>query len=506
MTTRVRFVIRKIRDNLCATTAIALALLPVARIFQGWVCRINSPREWDYTPAIMAIAVRTIRHGGLLYTDFLRPPYPAVNLYNPLAIYLAALLTPFFYGSPIAELEAGRLLVLSATIVVCMLIFHLTRRSGANTAAALILTIAFALSPLLQPWGFEFRVDMPALACELAGLYLFHAGLLILSGVAFVCAFFSKQSYVSGIAAVVLYCVLNCRWRHALTLSVIWFGSVAALTALLRWVYPDYLHNVYLGLDPSLNLSNTAGLLGRVVFWQFPLAAIAAFSVFRQGLRRNVAVCYIIVTLVTASGSSMRWGSNLYYFLPMLAGVVIVAGPPLSDLLERSIALSLPLKITGGATIAWVLIVPLLLAGVTDFSAIRRAITGYDFGCPYREGRPWDERALQLLDSVKGPVITDDFNLVLYDRHVEGLDLMTLRAMFDSGRLDDRPLVDEIERRRVTAFALDWQLLDRQWQGRELFWPRLRKAILDNYVPVPGLGPPYLMIPKPSTGASSSDR
>jgi hypothetical protein len=83
---------------------------------------------------------------------------------------------------------------------------------------------------------------------------------------------------------------------------------------------------------------------------------------------------------------------------------------------------------------------------------------------------------------------------------------MTLRAMFDSGRLDDRPLVDEIERRRVTAFALDWQLLDRQWQGRELFWPRLRKAILDNYVPVPGLGPPYLMIPKPSTGASSSDR
>jgi hypothetical protein len=499
-------VFRKIRDNLCAATAIVLALLPTARIFQGWVCRINSPREWDYTPALMAVVVRAIRDGGLLYNDFLRPPYPAAVLYNPAAIYLAAVLTPLFGQNPIAPLEAGRLLVVSSTIAVCILIFFLAHRSGAAAGAALIVVLAFALSPLLQPWGFEFRVDLPALAFELAGLFLFQVGLLLLSGVAFVCAYFTKQSYVSGIAAVVLYCVLNSRWRHAVTLSVIWFGSVAALTALLRWVYPDYLLNVYNGLKPSLNLSNTAGLLGRVLFWQFPVAAIAAFSLFLQGPRRNVVVCYVIVTLVTASGSSMRWGSNLYYFLPMLAGAVIVAGPPLSDLLELSIALRLPLKIMVGAAIAWVLIVPLLLAGVTDLSAIRRATVDYGFGCPYREGRPWDERALRLLDSVKGPVITDDFALVLYDRHVAGLDLMTLRAMFDGGRLDDRLLVEEIERRRIAAFALDWQLLDRQWQGRKLFWPRLRKAILDNYVPVPGVGPPYLMIPKPSTGVPSSAR
>jgi hypothetical protein len=416
------------------------------------------------------------------------------------------MLAPLFHVSPIAELEAGRLLVLLATVAICALIFVLTRRSGANTAAALILTLAFALSPLLQPWGFEFRVDLPALAFELAGLFLFQVGLLLLSGVAFVCAYFTKQSYVSGIAAVVLYCVLNSRRRHAVTLSVIWFGSVAALTALLRWVFPEYLLNVYIALGASLNLSITAGLLGRVLFWQFPLAAIAAFSLFRQGPRCNVAACYLIVTLVTASVFSMRWGSNIYYFLPTLAGAEIVAGPLLSDLLERSNTLSLPLKLTGGAAIAWVLIVPLLLAGVTDLPAIRRAITRYDFGCPYQERRPLDERALRLLDSVKGPVITDDFILVLYDSHVEGIDLMPLRAMFEGGRFDDRPLVDDIERRRIAAFALDWQLLDRQWQGRKFFWPRLRRAILDNYVPVPGVGPPYLMIPKPSTGVPSSAR
>jgi hypothetical protein len=262
---------------------------------------------------------------------------------------------------------------------------------------------------------------------------------------------------------------------------------------------------VYIGLDSSLNLSNAAGLLGRVLFWQFPVAAIAAFSIFLQGPRRNVVVCYVIVTLVTASGSSMRCGINLYYFLPFLAGAVIVAGPPLSDLLERSITLSLPLKITGGATIAWVLIVPLLLAGVTDLSAIRRAIASCGFGCPYREGRPWDERALHLLDSVKGPVITDDFALALYDSHAEGIDLMPLRGLFDSGTFDDRPLVDEVQHRRITAFALDQQLLDRQWQGTKFFWPRLRGAIETNYVLVPGIGPPYLMIPKRATGAATSD-
>jgi hypothetical protein len=503
-------VFRKIRDNLCATTAIVLALLPAARIFQGWVCRINSPREWDYGPAILAVAVRRIRHGDLLYNDFLRPPYPTVALYNPVAIYLAAMFAPLFHAGPIAELEAGRLLVLLATVATCTLIFLLTRRLGADRAAASILTLAFALSPLLQPWGFEFRVDMPALVFELAGLYLFHAGLLLPAGAAFVCAFFTKQSYVSGTAAAILYWALNSRWRHALALSAFWLVAVVFVMTLLRWFFPYYLLDAYLTLlpTPSYSYPLAVGVLGRFLLWQFPLVVIAALGLLGQGPRRDVMACYLMVALALNSLSSMRWGSNVYYFLPTLAAAAIVAGPPLSELLGRSVVLRSPYKVLLGAAIAWALIVPLMLAGVTDFSAIRRAIASHGFGCPYGKEPPWDEHAFQLLDSLKGPVLADDFAAILHDgtRHIEGIDFMALRQMLESGGFDDRPLVDDIEHRRIAAFALDQELLDRQWQGRKFFWPRLREAILDNYVPVPGVGPPYLMIPKPSTGAPSSAR
>jgi len=501
-------VFRKIRDNLCAATAIVLALLPTARIFQGWVCRINSPGEWDYGPAKIALLIRIMRHGGGLYNNCSQPPYPAAVLYNPAAIYLAAVLTPLFGQNPIASLEAGRLLVVSSTIAVCILIFFLAHRSGAAAGAALIVVLAFALSPFLEPWGFEFRVDMPALACELAGLYLFQEEMLLPSAVAFVLAFFVKQSYVSGIAATALYSMLNGRWRRAVVLSALWLGAVGLLTAVLKSVFPYYFLNTYLALSPALNPALTAGFIDRLLLWHFPLIALATVGVASHCPRHSLTVSYLLIALANGSLQYMRSGGTLYYLLPALAGLAVVAGPPLSDLLKQSETLSVPIKLVAGAAIAWTLVVPLWLGGVTDMLTIRREVVTRDFSCPYHGKPPWDARALRLLDSLRGPVITDDFGLVLNDpaRDIQAIDLWPLRVMLESGRFDDRPLVDDVERRRIAAFALEQQLLDRQWQGRKFFWPRLRRAILDNYVLVPGVGPPYLMIPKPATGAPSSAR
>ena len=503
-----RDVFRKIRDNFCAATAIVLALLPAARIFQGWVCRINSPREWDYGPAKIALLIRIMRHGGGLYNNCSLPPYPPAVLYNPAAIYLTAALTPLFSQSPIASLEAGRLLVVSSTIAVCILIFLVARRSGAAAGAALIVVLAFVLSPFLEPWGFEFRVDMPALACELAGLYLFQAEVLLPSVAVFVLAFFIKQSYVSGITAIALYSVLNWRWRRAFVLSALWLGAVGLLTAVLMSVFPYYFLNAYLALSPALNLVLAAGSFDRLLLWHFPLIALATVGVARHAPRHSLTVSYLLIALANNSLQCMRSGGALYYLLPTLAGLALVAARPLSDLIKQSATLSVPLKVVAGAAIAWTLVVPLWLGGITDIPTIRREIVTRDFACPYPVKPPWDERAFRLLDSLRGSVITDDFGLVLNHpaRDIQGIDLWPLRLMFESGRFDDRPLVDDIEHRRIAAFALDQELLDRQWQGRKFFWPRLRKAILDNYVPVPGVGPPYLMIPKPSTGAPSSAR
>jgi hypothetical protein len=88
-----------------------------------------------------------------------------------------------------------------------------------------------------------------------------------------------------------------------------------------------------------------------------------------------------------------------------------------------------------------------------------------------------------------------ELNLVDARPNLQWVDLMVLASMQEVGTFDDRALVDDIQHRRVAAFALDEEGLVRNFRGRPLFWPRLRRAIEANYIAVPRVGPPIVMIP-----------
>jgi hypothetical protein len=119
---------------------------------------------------------------------------------------------------------------------------------------------------------------------------------------------------------------------------------------------------------------------------------------------------------------------------------------------------------------------------------------------------PWDSHTLAMLRTIDGPILTDTAELNLVDArpNLQWIDLMVLASMQQIGTFDDRALIDEIQHRRIAAFALDAEGLDRNFRGRPMFWPRLRGAIEANYVAVPGDGPPLLMIPKESRRQSAT--
>ena len=101
---------------------------------------------------------------------------------------------------------------------------------------------------------------------------------------------------------------------------------------------------------------------------------------------------------------------------------------------------------------------------------------------------------------MSGPILTDVAELKLIDpqANLQWIDLMVLVSMQELGGFDDSALLDQVGGRRIAAFALDADGLDRSFRGRALFWPRLRRAIELNYDSVPEVGPPYLWIPKNS--------
>ncbi len=221
---------------------IVTILLGFAAFFvAGWLCRVNARWVWDYGPDWNAIIVHRYRMNEPLYPD----PFKSLTstVYAPLVLLLAGLIAPLFGHGTLAALAAGRSIVLLSTFAVCVMIFTLARRFGASRAASLIAVLAFLCSGLLQPWGFEFRVDMPALAFELAALLVFQAGYGFAAVVFCVLAFFSKQSSVAAIGAITLFSWLEGRRGRAVALAATWLAGVGLLTMLAQWVWPFYLAN-----------------------------------------------------------------------------------------------------------------------------------------------------------------------------------------------------------------------------------------------------------------------
>ncbi len=468
---------------------LAITVLTVLglRTMVHWLGSIASPTTWDYGPAQLAVHVAMFADGAPLYRDFRTPPFNPL-VYGPIVPIMTAKLAAMFGSGPMAELEAGRLLTIASTIITCAMIFVLARKAGTGTSAAIVASLSFVLSPIVLRWGFEYRVDMPAIACELAGIAAFTAGCSAAAVALFVIGFFIKQGSVVGIATVVLFCWMSGQQRRAISAGIVWLAAIAAGTALLSIVYPSYLLNTFGAVRTTgLDFKAPPMFLGILIGSDLGIAIFVVLAFTRRRISDPLIVCLLIVASIHDVASCLRWGSNAYYFLPALAALAIVASAGVDLAFERMHAMSPITQLASGAAMATLLASGLILAP--------RSIT-----MPRAIGDAWDPRALEKLHAIDGPIMTDaaELNLVDAQPNLQWIDLMVLTSMQQVGTFDDRALLDEVQRHRIAAFALDADGLDRAFRGRPLFWPGLRGAIETNYEPLPSVGPPLILIPKTS--------
>jgi hypothetical protein len=475
-------------------------------VSKTWVCRIFSRQVWDYGAAGRAVVVRNLLSGIPLYTDFRAAPYHDASPYNPLCYYATAPLARLFQPDPFSSLEGGRLLVVTAAISITLLIFLNARRSGARRDAAIMAALAFILSPLLQPWGFEFHVDVPALACELAGLYAFQVGMPYAALALFELALFAKQGVFAGLLSTIGYLWLTSRRSEAITLGAVFVVIAAATIVVLQTLYPYYLLNMFYALTPIYDPGAAIYFFAAAVVHHLPVFALAILYLLSTGFKRSVLALFWMVAICHDSLTAARWGSNSYYFLPTLAASTMLAALKLSTWLEEWQTFPKLLQVAGGTIMA-----ALVLAepwSPRDRGARALEALGLDRACRLvgcRDSKfPFDPRALKTMALTGGPVFTDLPELVLIHASpkMEDPDFMPLVAMKRNGQFNDDPLVTDFEQRRFEMVALDEQILSRNYRGVSFFWPRLRKAIEANYILLQGLGPPFLMIRRADPGSN----
>jgi hypothetical protein len=384
--------------------------------------------------------------------------------------------------------------VLLSTFVVCVMIFMLARRFGSSTAASLMVALAFLCSGLLQPWGFVFRVDMPALAFELAALWVFQTGYGLAAVLFCVLAFFSKQSSVAAICAIALFTWFEGKRGRAVALAGIWLAALGFLTLLAQWLWPFYLANTVRAVSADyLDLWAAPEFVMHLIGWDIAISILALTALLYRPVNR-LALLFLVAAALENTASSLRWGSNVYYFLPTLAALTIIAASEVDALLGVLAKLGKPAQVAGGVIVA--LLIPLGNA--------RPPSPWYWIRLRGKFQLPRDAEWLRRARSVRGPVLTDWAALALVDDSPElrPVDLALLGAMRRHGALSGTSLLTKVRCRAFGAIALDRWGLSRHWRGHMFFWPELRAAIQANYVPVPSRGPPFLMLPRAGRGCA----
>jgi hypothetical protein len=382
-----------------------------------------------------------------------------------------------------------------------VVIWRLARKSGVGSTAAAIAALAFVIAPILEPWGFEFRVDVPALALDLAGLWLFCEGLTYSSVALFALSFFTKQNQIAGITAVTLFSVLQGRYKLASVLTMLWVTIVAFAMLLLQCIWPYYLQNMVCGLASILDFWDPIYFVKPVLFAHFAVLVLAVSALFDRTRDLTLITCFFATATMQGFISSLHWGSNAYYFLSFIAATVLLTAGSIEDLCSYVASSSKLAQVWFSCALTFVLLcqreMPLIPAGGLRVLGLSSLLHGH-IGCGFSDTEHWDTHVFDLLHHAHGTVLTDEQFLLLQPSvgKVKFIELLFLQSMLQHKLFDDETLLSEIHQRKFGAIALHEQTLDASYRGHLLLWPRLAKAIGENYIFVPGAGPPYMMQPR----------
>lgn len=333
---------------------IALLIYLLLTLWLGFV-GLFFPYQLDYGEGIVLWFSREIAQGHAIYKGVAGFPYASSN-YPPITFLLTAALLPIFGDGYVA----GRLLNLTAAIIVAALIHRIVSAEAHNSQAAALASLFFIGSPYVYHWAPLFRADLIGLAFAFAGLYcawrngnqstansrqssvissqkrfqLFAIGFFLL-------ALYTKQTLLAAPAAAFLAMLV--RDRRAAILFALALGAIGGA--------------IYLAIDLATHGGFTFGLIdsNATVFlpaqlfdlmknFVFTFAVLIALAVW-EWVRRvragqfGVLEAYAVTTLVTLVFAG-RVGAWENYFFEAIAILCVLAACRMKSLITMDAPLT----------------------------------------------------------------------------------------------------------------------------------------------------------------------
>lgn len=208
--------------------------------------------KYAFNYAEPVIADRVYQIGSMpLYKHFDQEPF-TVFAYNPIFAYLAWALS-FIVGKVYA---CGRLVSFIGWLTTILLLYKILERLKLSKVTTITLALWACLSPILILYGTEFRGDLLALCFSTAGVYFAlrwydtaidrttrHTFLALLF---FALAYFTRQSYVLGIGAFILFLLRRKFTKQAFFIAGGLFAAIAVISVCMNHsTHGAYFQNVF---------------------------------------------------------------------------------------------------------------------------------------------------------------------------------------------------------------------------------------------------------------------
>ncbi len=475
--------------------ALFLTSLFAARQLATWPVRLQYPGEETYTEGIPLAEMIQLRRGLPTYASPSPERFDAAN-YGPLYYLLGAQLVdpgkPAYL--PVRLVSLGALL--GCAVSCALLAFWL----GNSYLAAALAPLLFLAYDFVNWLGISMRCDLIALFFFFAGflvVYRFQNSRAMLLAVPFmVLGVFLKQQFVAGPPAVLLFLLLEKRYRLAAQFAGLLAFAGLGLLGFFQFVVfrgqAFLLHFLLFNLlSPSLeSFGDCVAFFGVVLL----LPTLLALVFLRGGSNRLLA-CYLGCAVLFSLAAAMRAGSDINYFLEC----ALVLSPILAALISKAIA--------GPRAARWLLALGAALAlGQWRTYSVP---TPADFACDQAEQEylrrnfPPQTQALGYYtgDLLRAGLETPISNLYHYTRLIR------------KGVISDRDLLDQLRSRRFGVIALSFDLEQEKdpWRRERYLTEPLRRAIFVNYQPAASLDMPnpekiddtdrlYLWVPRAKGG------
>jgi len=474
------------------STAIFLEGLPLVMLFAALLLWIRSivrvygiPYGIDFGEGYLANASLGLVLGENPYHSINEPPW-IVTSYPPLFLIINGLITAVVGLS----LIPGRFLASISFVGTIAVAILLLRRLGITRNVAILSAGALLVFPWPVNWSQIARVDTLGLLLVIGGIYLWIRDEkkldVVLSGILFALALFTKQSFLAGPAAVVFHGILSRdrrTWLFLATLLVstgILYGIAGVLTG--GWIFAHlfkYTANAYfLG-----RFTAGAGLYLKTT-WLLQVMAISALAVpgTFPGRRALIGWYYFFAHLGLITYGYE--GSDINYLIEPLLSTALLAGISLDTLTKNNKLVALPVPFLPATAGYAALIFIFLLGRFINPSAfkIERVTT---------ERLQNGIELIHLAASQPGEMLSEDASFTFLAGKTVVFQPYIMTLLSRTGKWDQEPFVETIRQKKYALIILRVDLNDPNntevrggaWEmaGFDRWTEEMEEAIKANY-------------------------